>query len=248
MAALVTPGTLPSLALLAGSAPAKFRAALYLRVSTRADKRDDGAAIQRKRQEVDNQRRQLRQFCDQQGWEIVAEYIDEESGAKSDRAGFQHMWRDAVERRFDVLLFWALDRFSREGVLETLNYLQRLNTRGIAWRSYTEPYLDSCGEFRDAVLAILAAIAKQERIRIGERTRAGLDRAREKGTRSGRPIGRPRLVLRRDQIMALRKEGLSWRQIAFKLTASIAAIRRVYKEETARSGACRKGGTEITHA
>jgi DNA invertase Pin-like site-specific DNA recombinase len=69
--------------------------------------------------EVDNQRRQLRQFCDQQGWEIVAEYIDEDSGAKSDRAGFQNMWRDAAERQFDVLLFWAFDRFSREGVLET---------------------------------------------------------------------------------------------------------------------------------
>ena len=171
MATLVAPETAPSLTLVAGSVPAKVRAAFYLRVSTRADKRDGEDATQRKRQEVDNQRRQLRQFCDQQGWEIVAEYIDEESGAKSDRAGFQHMWRDVVKRRFDMLLFWALDRFSRKGVFETLNYLKRLNTRGIAWRSYTEPYLDSCGEFRDAVLAILAAIAKQERVRIGEHPR-----------------------------------------------------------------------------
>jgi DNA invertase Pin-like site-specific DNA recombinase len=68
-----------------------MRAALYLRVITRADKRDDDTARQRKRQEVDNQRRQLRQFCDTQGWQIVAEYIDEESGAKSDRAGFRQM-------------------------------------------------------------------------------------------------------------------------------------------------------------
>ena len=149
-----------------------MRAALYLRVSTRADKRDDDTTRQRKRQEVDNQRRQLRQFCETQGWQITAEYVDEESGAKSDRAGFQHMWRDAAQRQFDVLLFWALDRFSREGVLETLSYLQRLNSFGINWRSHTEQYLDSCGVFREAVLAILAAIAKQERIRISERTRA----------------------------------------------------------------------------
>src|SRR5580692_6890476 len=187
------------------TAPGVTRAALYLRVSTRTDKRSDEDARQRKRQDVENQRRQLREFCEVQGWQIIDEYIDEESGAKSDRAGFQRMWHDAAQRRFDVLLFWALDRFSREGVLETLNYLQRLNSLGISWRSHTEQYLDSCGVFREAVLAILAAIAKQERIRISERTRAGLDRAREKGTRSGKAIGRPRLVLRRDHVTDLRK-------------------------------------------
>jgi DNA invertase Pin-like site-specific DNA recombinase len=63
------------------------------------------------------------------------------------------MWHDAAQRRFDVVLFWALDRFSREGVLETLNYLHRLNSFGINWRSHTEQYLDSCGVFREAVLA-----------------------------------------------------------------------------------------------
>jgi len=223
------------------------RAALYLRVSTKTDKRDDDDARQRKRQEVDNQRRQLREFCDTQGWQIVDEYTDEESGAKSDRAGFQRMWHDAAQRRFDVLLFWALDRFSREGVLETLNYLQRLNSLGINWRSHTEQYLDSCGVFRDAVLAILAAIAKQERIRISERTRAGLDRAREKGTRSGRPIGRPRLVFHRGQIRELRKEGLSWRQIALRLHASPTAVRRAHAADIAVSEACRKGGKETSH-
>jgi DNA invertase Pin-like site-specific DNA recombinase len=62
-----------------------MNAALYLRVSTRADKRDDDAARQRKRQDVENQRRQLREFCGTRGWQIVDEYTDEESGAKSDR-------------------------------------------------------------------------------------------------------------------------------------------------------------------
>ena len=103
------------------------------------------------------------------------------------------MWHDAAQRRFDVLLFWALDRFSREGVLETLKYLERLNSFGINWRSHTEQYLDSCGAFRDAVLAILAGIAEQERIRISGRTRAGVDRAREKGMHTGRPIAGPAL-------------------------------------------------------
>jgi DNA invertase Pin-like site-specific DNA recombinase len=115
-----------------------MNAALYLRISTRAGKRDGDAARQRKRQDVANQRRQLREFCDAQGWRVIQEYIDEESGAKSDRAGFRRMWHDAAQRRFDVLLFWALDRFSPEGVLETLNYLHRLNSFGINRHSHTE--------------------------------------------------------------------------------------------------------------
>jgi DNA invertase Pin-like site-specific DNA recombinase len=233
------------------TAPGVTRAALYLRISTKTDKRDDDAARQRKRQDVENQRRQLREFCEAQGWQIVDEYTDEESGAKSDRAGFQRMWQDAAQRRFDVLLFWALDRFSREGVIETLNYLQRLHSFGINWRSHTEQYLDSCGVFREAVLAILAAIAKQERIRISERTRAGLDRAREKGTRTGRPIGRPRLVFHRDHVRELRKEGLSWRQIGIRLRASPTAIRRAHAAavtaENGDSGTCREVGKENGH-
>jgi DNA invertase Pin-like site-specific DNA recombinase len=236
---------IPALAL--SSNPAAILAALYLRVSTKTDKRDDDAARQRKRQDVENQRRQLREFCEAQGWQIIEEYIDEESGAKSDRAGFQRMWHAAAQRRFDVLLFWALDRLSREGVIETLTYLQRLTSYGINWRSHTEQYLDSCGVFREAVLAILAAIAKQERIRISERTRAGLDRAREKGTRTGRPIGRPRLVFHRDQVRELRKEGLSWRQIAVRLHASSTAVRRAHAADIAVSEACRKGGKENGH-
>ena len=145
------------------------------------------------------------------------------------------MWRDAAQRQFDVLLFWSLDRLSREGVLATLLYLQRLNSLGINWRSHTEQYLDSCGVFREAVLAILAAIAKQERIRISERTRAGLDRAREKGTRSGRPIGRPRVVFRRDQVRSFARKASPWRQIAVRLHASATAVRRAHAIESGDS-------------
>lgn len=164
-----------------------MRAALYTRVSTR----DKG-------QDTKTQLRQLREFCATQSWTIVTEYEDHESGGKADRAQFKAMMADATQRKFDVLLFWALDRLSREGVYETHTYLKRLDDAGVRFRSFTEPYLDSCGMFRDAVISILAVIAKQERIRISERIRAGLDRARANGTRTGQPFGRPRVVFRRD--------------------------------------------------
>ena len=50
------------------------------------------------------------------------------------------------------------------------DYLERLTSYGVAYRSFTEQYLDSCGLFKDAVLAILAVIAKQERVRLSERS------------------------------------------------------------------------------
>lgn len=77
------------------------------------------------------------------------------------------MFRAASPRTFDALPFWSLDRLSREGVLETLQHLSRLRGYGVNHRSFTEQYFDSCGIFKDAVISILATIAKQERIRIG---------------------------------------------------------------------------------
>src|SRR3954447_1214727 len=170
------------------------RVALYARVSTK-DKRQDTA----------NQLDQLRQFAATQNWTVVQEYVDRATGKHSDREQFQRLFTDASQRQFDVVLFWSLDRFSREGVRETLNHLERLTGYGVNYRSFTEQYLDSCGIFKDAVLAILAVIAKQERVRLSERTLAGLEKARKQG----RVGGRPRLVLRRDQVAVLRAKGLS---------------------------------------
>src|ERR1700740_2092104 len=113
--------------------------------------------------------------------------MDHESGGKSDRTGFQAIFVDASQRKFDLFLFWALDRLSREGVLETLQHLNRLTSYGIGYRSFTEQYFDSCGIFKDAVIAIIATVAKQERVRISQRVKAGLEKARATGSRIGRP-------------------------------------------------------------
>jgi len=196
--------------------PDTMRVALYARVSTK----DKG-------QETENQLCQLREFADRNGWRIVAEYIDHESGKISDREQFQRMFDDASRRQFDVLLFWSLDRLSREGVLPTLQHLQRLTSYGIGYRSFTEQYFDSCGIFRDAVIAIVATVAKQERIRISERVKAGLTTARHKGKR----LGRPKVFVSRSRIESLRQAGKSWREIAQQLNTNTATARRVYAAE-----------------
>ena len=89
--------------------------------------------------------------------------------------------------------------------------------------------------FRDAVISILAVIAKQERLRIRERVRAGLHRARECGTKSGRPVGRPKAVARRDRAADLRRQGLSWTQVAGELGTSVASVRRACENPEAKS-------------
>ena len=92
------------------------------------------------------------------------------------------MFADALARKFDLLLFGSFDRLSPEGVAATLNHLERLTGFGAGWRSHTEEYLGSAGLFKDAVIAILATIAKQERIRRGERAKAAIQRLRRQGT------------------------------------------------------------------
>ena len=122
-----------------------------------------------------------------------------------------------------LVLFWSLDRFSREGVLETLQHLQGLSSHGVEWFSYREEYLRSIGVFKEAVLAILACIAKQERVRLSERVQAGLSRARAQG----KVLGRPRAAVRPERVRRLRQGGLSIRQIAAETGVSPMTVQRL---------------------
>jgi DNA invertase Pin-like site-specific DNA recombinase len=192
------------------------RVAIYARVSTR----DKG-------QEVENQLRQLREFSASQGWAIYREFIDHETGSTNDRTAFQTMFSDASKRKFDVVLFWALDRLSREGVLETLQHLNRLSSYGVGYRSFTEQYFDSCGIFKDAVIAIIATVAKQERVRISLRVRAGLEVARAKGKRIGRPSHVPLTDQLRGEIAAAYQQNQgSLRAIATRFGTSLGTVQR----------------------
>jgi len=192
-----------------------MRVAIYARVSTK-----DG------RQDTENQLRQLREFAASQNWGVIHEYIDRASGKRSDREQFQAMFAAASRREFDVLLFWSLDRLSREGTVETLNHLQRLTGYGVHYRSFTEQYLDSTGIFKEAVIGILAAVAKQERVRISERTIAGLQRAKAQGRVGGRPKAEDDYKLV-NRVNALRAEGKSIRQIATTVGASPTTIQKL---------------------
>src|ERR1039458_4172003 len=195
-----------------------MRTALYARVSTKDGKQD-----------TENQLRQLRQFANTQGWTITAEYVDRASGRRSDRPQFKKMFEAASRREFDILLFWSLDRLSREGVVETLNHLQRLTGYGVNYRSFTEQYLDSTGIFKEAVVGILAAVAKQERVRLSERTIAGLERARAQGRVGGRPKATDSYKLLQ-QVERARSENKSIRAIASEFEIAPGTVVKLLKE------------------
>jgi DNA invertase Pin-like site-specific DNA recombinase len=192
-----------------------MKTAIYARVSTK-----DG------RQDTENQLRQLRQFAATQNWTIVHEYIDRASGKRGEREQFQAMFNAASRREFDILLFWSLDRLSREGTVETLNHLQRLTGYGVNYRSFTEQYLDSTGMFKEAVIGILAAVAKQERVRLSERVLAGLERARAQGRVGGRPKAEDnhKLVAK---VKHLRQAGESLRKVAVSAGVAVNTVRKI---------------------
>jgi DNA invertase Pin-like site-specific DNA recombinase len=173
-------------------------------------------------QDTDNQLIHLREYSTRQGWAIAKEYIDRETGKHSNRDAFKELFEDALKRTFDVVLVWALDRFTREGVYETFDHVHRLSLYGVQFESFTEAHFRTTGPAGELMLAIAAWIAKQERLRISERTKAGIARARAQGKHCGRPVR----VFRRARAAELRKQGESWRAIARALGVPQTTIRR----------------------
>ncbi len=162
-----------------GAANGICTVAIYARVST-----DD------KGQNPENQLLQLRAWCKRMGYPLVREYVEHENGGKSAeyRKQLAVMFTGAARREFDLLLVWSLDRFSREGMAATVAHLQRLASHGVAFRSFTEEHLSTENELvRNILLATLSSLAKLEREKISQRTKAGLERARAKGKVLGRP-------------------------------------------------------------
>jgi DNA invertase Pin-like site-specific DNA recombinase len=178
-------------------------AAIYARVST-----DD------KGQSPANQLLQLRAWCERMGYPVVREYVEHESGGKGIeyRKQLAAMFTDAARREFDLLLVWSLDRFSREGMAATIAHLQRLASHGVAFRSFIEEHLSTENELvRNILLATLASLAKLEREKISQRTRAGLERARARG----KVLGRPKLSDGdRDRLRTALDSGASWHAVS----------------------------------
>lgn len=137
-----------------------------------------------------NQREPLLNLAKSQSLEVVKEYVDKASGGSSNRPAFQRMLRDAKNGEFSMVLVWSLDRFSREGIRNTLSYLETLKRASVGLKSLSEGWLDTSDEgIGQLLISILSWVAEQERIRISQRTKAGLKVAKANGRLLGRRNG-----------------------------------------------------------
>jgi DNA invertase Pin-like site-specific DNA recombinase len=175
-----------------------MRAAIYARVSTIGQG-----------QSPEMQVRELREYCERRGWQLVAEYIDTGiSGAKDSRPELDKLMADAHRRRFDAVVVWKFDRFARS-VSHLLRALENFNALGVGFVSLSEQ-IDTSTPTGKMIFTVLGAVAELERSLIAERVRAGLRNARAKGRR----LGRPPVRVDTSRVAQLRGEGWSIREIA----------------------------------
>ena len=187
------------------------RAAIYTRVSC-GD------------QHPETQLYDLRELAKQRRFEIVREYSDIISGAKSKRPGLDQLLTDARRHRFDIVFVAAFDRIARN-VRHFLEVLDELNHLGIEFVSLREN-IDTGGPLGRAMVVIVGAIAELERSLIVERVKAGMRRARLEGRR----IGRAPLNVDRNAIVRDRLAGLSLTEVAKKHRVSRATVCRLVNE------------------
>lgn len=165
-----------------------MKVAIYARVS-KDEKFADGRF-----QDPENQLRIIRKYCEAHGYEIVAEYIDRLSGADPNRPQFKKMLdsHNAWSVGYKSIIVWKLDRFSREPMTVILGYINHLKKKGIGLISVTESWLDTREDnpVSELILAIMAWFCGEERRKISERTKAGIEKKKAAGVyKGGRPKG-----------------------------------------------------------
>ena len=196
-----------------------MRAALYHRVST-VDQNPHAAHDE------------LRAAALQRGHELVLDVVERGSGASNDCPGLHQVLDAALRGQVDQVLVWKLDRFGRSA-FDLLANIRTLDAAGVGFAATTQgidmrPGGDPMSKL---LLTMLAAVAEFERDLIVERTRSGMSRAKRAGKHVGRPtVARPLA----GDVAILKREGLSWPQIAAQLQVSVHAAR----------SALRKGGSK----
>ena len=210
------------------------RVCLYLRVSS-ASKSKHGE-VRAFDQDPSVQEQPLRDLAAQRGWTIAHVYTDRSSGSKERRPGLDALMANARRGKFDAVLVWKFDRFARS-VRQLVLALEEFQGLGIDFVSHQEA-LDTSTPMGKAMFTIIAAMAELERSVIRERVAAGLEYARHHGTRSGKAVGRPRAVFKRDEVAALRRQGLSLRQIARRMGVGVGTVRRALQPANSSAKPC----------
>lgn len=195
-----------------------IRACAYLRVSTASKTKRGGSDVYD--QDPGVQEQPLRDLIAQPGWALQRIYSDRGSGAKEKRPGLATLMADARRGLFDVVIVYRFDRFARS-VKQLIMAQEEFRALGIEFISYQEA-LDTSTPMGKAMFTIM----RKERSVIRERVLAGVEYAKRNGTKSGKPIGRPRAIFSRDEAARMKDQGISLRKIASKLGVGEGTVRR----------------------
>jgi DNA invertase Pin-like site-specific DNA recombinase len=155
-----------------------MKVAIYARVST-----DE--------QTTENQIPQLEKFANDRGWQIIKIYTENESAWK---AGHQRELSNAIvaasNHQFDCLLIWALDRLTRQGIVEIFRLVNTFEKYDVHVVSLQESFLaDIDSDFRPIYISLLGFWAKFDSDRKSKRIKASLERRRKLGLPVGRVKG-----------------------------------------------------------
>lgn len=201
-----------------------MKVAIYIRVSSpkkaKGNERDVDKFLQNPQVQADP----LVKMAGARGWEIFKIYSDRMTGSKTEgREGLKELWKDAKSGEFQIVLIWRFDRFARS-VRDLLNSLYALQELSIDFVSYKDP-VDTTTASGKLMFHVMAAFAEFERDLLLERTMAGLEYAREHGTKSGNAIGRPVKIWNREKAREMIAGGKSIRQVARELGIGKDSIR-----------------------
>ena len=192
------------------------RVAIYVRVST------DGQTVQ-------NQLGELRQVADRHRWQIAQVYADEGISGTKGREGrpeFDKLLKAIARREVDMVAAWSVDRLGRS-LRDLVSLLSDLQAKDVDL-FLLQQGLDTSTPSGRAMFQMLGVFSEFEAAMIRDRVRSGVARAKLKGTKSGKPIGRPRLSQEKEAAAeTLLREGIGILKVAKTLKLGTGSVSRI---------------------
>jgi len=170
----------------------------------------------------------IEKFCKERGYDLKIYEDQAKSGASTDRPAFQKMLTELDGA--NIIVVTKIDRMARS-LIDLLSTIQLLEKKGIGFISIQDPGIDTTSPNGKLLLQILGAFAEFERNLINQRTKAGKEKAKQRGVKFGRPRGKLKngKFIDEKMVLELKQKGLSARAISKVIGCSITPVLRILK-------------------
>lgn len=176
-------------------------------------------------QKADLQLDALRQLAEQRGWKVVGEFVDLGiSGSKDRRPQLDQMMKQVRAGKVTLVACWKMDRLARS-LRHLLTMVDEFRSSNVDLVSVSDS-IDTSNPSGRFALHVLGSVAELERELIRERCTAGIEAARRRGVR----LGRPRKRLDLERAAELRASGKSFKEIASAMGVSVGKVHGALRE------------------